>query len=418
MTSKYRTMGEQSYIAWAQSIGEVYTQPPYTETYATGLQVTISEGNPYHLLGRTNSVDVGGPFDTTRVNVDLGSGCRPRVMRHYSSGGSFRNAYSTVAVPSEAIHDYIRDIATRESAQQADAFILDWRNNNVPSDSEMDAWGSTVINSVKPTNPTVDLAMSIGEFVSERKFFSLPGNAGSIPGEYLNYMFGIAPTISDIQDLRTAIEDKEKIIRQHVRNSGRRIRRRFDADAEVTSSTVVQSGIRARFFGPNPNTNLHTTGTLTTHTRKTQKWAFSGAFTYYLPEEGFTRDLALMDKLYGVKPGSALAWELVPFSWLVDYKTSMGDSLSNFDSFVQDGLVMPYAYVMCHTTVDTEYVWQGSLKDPGGNLKPETLVASITIENKRRRPATPFGFGILPGDLSARQLSIITALGLTTLSNK
>lgn len=418
MTSKFRVTDKHSYNAYVLGSGGTYTVAPYAHSYAEQLQVTISEGNPYHLLGRTDSVDIGGPFDTTCIKVDLGTGCVPRVLRRNWSDGSLRNQYSALVVPSEQIHDHCRDILTRSTAAQADSYLLSWRQTNVPSDTTMDAWGSTVINSVKPTNPTVDLAISIGEFVSERKFFSLPGSAGSVPGEYLNFMFGVVPTISDIRDLRKAIADKEKIIGQHVRDSGRRVRRRFDADASVISSTSTLSNVLPRVIGPSLQSGMATTGTLTTHTKTTTKWSFSGAFTYYVPAEGFTRDLALLDKLYGVKPGSALAWELVPFSWLVDYKTSIGDTLSNFDSFIQDGLVMPYAYAMCHTKMVTEYVWQGGLLDPSGAMKPTTLVASVTTENKRRRPATPFGFGILPGSLTTRQLSIIAALGLTTMSNK
>ncbi len=418
MTTRFRPEGESSFVTYSKTLDGSYITPPTQTWYGTGLQVTTSEGNPYRLLGESDSLDIGGPFDTTRIKVDLGSECGPRLMRYYTSSGSFRNEYVTMALPNLEVRNILRDIRLQNSQTKANAYMQSWWDNHRPADSTLNAWGTTVISSVKPTNPIVDLSISVGEFVSERKFFALPGTAGSVEGEYLNYMFGVAPTLSDIQDLRHAISDKEELIAQHVRDSGRRVRRRFDGDEDITSSFAVAGSAGAAFLGTFPNTNLQQPGVLTTNTRKSVKYAFSGAFTYYLPKTGWVRKLKELDYLYGVVPGLSLGWELLPFSWLVDYKSSLGDAISNIDSFSQDGLVMPYAYVMCRTETRTEYEWRGNLRNATGAWEKVPLVATVTTVNKRRLPANPFGFGLLPGDLSLRQQSIIAALGLATVRNK
>lgn len=387
----------------------------YPTQYAHQLQVTSSESNPYFLLGRGDPRDIGGPFETANISIGPYS-LDPLLLQHYAGNGSVQYECYTAIVPNGTVSDLLRNIPLQNTLAKANSY-MQTRVPSRPDATALDALGAKAVNAVKPTSPVVDLSMSIGEFISERKFFSLPGRAGSVEGEYLNYMFGIAPTIADVQDLRTAIEDKEKIIRQYVRDSGRRIRRQYDFPLQTNVTELVTSNVFPASVGAPIDVNLVSRGTLHTHTRTRTKSWFSGAFTYYLPPEGWSRDLVLMDKLYGVVPGSALAWELLPFSWLVDYKTSIGAALSNLDSFAQDGLLMPYGYIMHHQQVETEYTWKGDVKEHG-SWRSYASTYTVTTERKMRQPANPFGFGIVPGDLTPRQLSIIAALGLATVRQK
>jgi len=276
----------------------------------------------------------------------------------------------------------------------------------------MDAMGTKAIDMVKPDNPSVDLATSLAELWSERRFFSVPGRSGSLPGEYLNYQFGIAPTVADFQDLRDTIENRDAILRQYQRDSGKLIRRQYHFKPEVT---VTQSTTNAPVYGMGGGLNffLNPGGRLTTLTRTTQKWWFSGAFRYSIPKDAFPKRISELDRLYGVKPGLSTGWELVPFSWLVDYFVPVGSLLSNMDSFLLDGLVMPYAYIMSTTEVETVYSWYGPLKNSLGVFQNVGVTSSVRKTRLRRRYATPFGFGLLPTDLSPKQLSILAALGLS-----
>lgn len=377
----------------------------------TCLEHLFAEGHPWFYLGKSR-LDLGGPFDLYRQIVE--GKLKPEWLR--SPRGAppplWSNEYFTIPVPGTAVSSAVNGISNQNSAANAKSYIGP-KIPESPSEITMDAMGSKAINMLNPTNPVADLATSVAEFASERKFFALPGTAGSLPGEYLNYMFGVAPTVGLTQDLRNAIANREKLTKQFIRDSGRWVRRRADVSFTTDVTKSVSTGYPST-IGPALSTSVAKIGQLTTITSTSQKFWFSGAFTYHLPKEGAARDMALLDYLYGVDPGAtSTAWELLPFSWLADYKSSMGVSLQNIESFAEHGIVMPYAYIMCHTKKVVTYHWHGDLRGPTGLWEKRDLVYTVTTETKKRRAANPFGFGITANDLSPKQWSILAALGLS-----
>lgn len=412
---KWRHVGRQSYIGENTSNMTPTTANGVTHELVTGLQYIKSEGHPYYLLGKSR-LDLGGNLDI--VKIDSQGSLTPRWLR--SPGGlvpPWSNEYYTILVPSSAVSSVLTGMRNQSSAALANSYILP-RIPSHPSETTMMGVGAQMINNLNPTNSVADLAISMAEFFSERKLFSLPTKAGSLAGEYLNYMFGIAPTIGLVKDLRSAISDREKVTQQYVRDSGKWVRRQ--SEWEPTRSTVkTVSSTYPATFGPSISTSVAKPGQLTTITREYQKWSFSGAFTYYLPPEGIGRDVELLDKLYGVKPGaSSTAWELMPFSWIADYKVSLGASIQNVEAFAEHHIVMPYAYVMCHSKREVEYTWVGSTRSPSGMWVDTMLHNTVITESKQRRAANPFGFGISPQALSPKQWSILAALGLSLASRK
>lgn len=279
-------------------------------------------------------------------------------------------------------------------------------------DDELNALGTLAISLTKPTDPAVDMITTMAELLAERKFFSVPGKSGSLAGEYLNYQFGIAPLISTAQDLRKAVDNADKIVGQFLRDSGRWVRRSFDFDPLITSSTARTSGVYP-WAHSGINIYLVESGTLTVNTRTETKSWFAGAFQYHLPKEAIPRRVAELDILYGVKPGVSTGWELIPYSWLVDYFVPVGHMLSYADDYYQYGLILPYSYLMSHTVTTIEYQWKGRVKDAAGNWTNRTVSGTLTKERKRRIRASPFGFGLKPGDLTTKQLSILAAVGIS-----
>lgn len=419
MDDKYRVSTKTPFTGFAKALGYIIDHTRVLPTYR--LQYVQSEGHPFRLLGKNDRLDIGGPFFNSKFEVDLGSWDPEWQVHINTSGTRYYEYFGIPCVPSGSdfgpgsIATMVTNLSQVVDNKEKARYHLDLRNPQALSSNELDAWGTSVINSVLPTNPTVDIAMSIGEFVSERKFFSLPGTSGSLPGEYLNYMFGIAPTLADIRDLRTAIAEQDKILAQYARDSGRLVRRRYEPEPTIVNRHEVIDDVYPENIGSHESVYVHERGRLTHTQKSTTKLWFSGAFTYHFPQEGLPKTLAELDRLYGVVPGVGLTWELLPFSWLLDYKLSIGAAIGNFDSFIQDGLVMPYAYVMAQQEIVDHYVWVGNIKNFDGVFQPRRLTAVVKRTVQQRRPATPFGFGLLPGELSARQLSIIAALGLTKL---
>lgn len=383
-------------------------------TFTKGGQITISDGNS-HWRERLGSFRVGGPFDSRRIDVSFDQTLKTSLRRHVNPGSPNPYERSMIWIPHVDIRDMANKLTTSRSALEVEQTLAIVGYGF--SVTNLIALGTKAVSQFSPLNSVADTSTTLAEFVSERKLFSVPGTAGTVPGEYLNYQFGVSPSIGFANDLRSAIGDRQKTVQQLARDSGRWTRRQGTVYEDHTNGVSnVFPDVFPASIGPGFNTSLATRGILSISESVHRKAWFSGAFTYHLPREGTVgRSVAELDKLYGVKPGVSTAWELLPYSWLADYKTSIGATMKNLDDFGRDGLVMPFGYIMGKQTTTTQYTWTGAIRDDSGDLVSTVLSASIRKTSMQRAQAHPFGFGILPGDLSGRQLSILAALGLSKI---
>lgn len=384
-------------------------------------QTLMSENHPYRKLGKDGNKEIGGDFRSQKIEIAMDSWA-PKVMHRKLSSSTFTTETLVLAPTSDFnILNKLRDACkvTNGSVDITDIRNYMDGNHKLPyyPDSFLDNWGTSVINSIAPTNPVADLATTLAELASERKFFARPGGALGRPDkEFLNFQFGMLPTASFAKDLRKAVSNRDKIINQYERDSGKRVRRSFSPPPVVmTESTEVGSTFVPiwSFGGLTPSASVAGTGVVTKVTKDVVRLWFSGAFTYHLPKRGWKSDLERLDKLYGVLPSKSTFWELTPYSWLADYFTTEGDYQQNLDSFAGNALVMPYGYVMCEQRRHIDYKWVGNVRDELGILKPYTSHGTITWTNMHRRKATPYGFGMSSSDLTGQQIAVITALGLS-----
>jgi len=250
---------------------------------------------------------------------------------------------------------------------------------------------------------------------------SIPGKAllkrgpspKNIGGEYLNVEFGLKPLISDLGKFAEAYQNSEKILAQLERDSGRMVRRKYTFPTETVEKVEEFPDV---FPAAGSSISIYSIGRgklVRTETLK-RKFKFSGAFTYYVPPKGTWRRTEFeLAHLYGTRFDLGTAWELTPWSWAADWFGNFGDVVKNISQFSQDGLVLRYGYIMCHSTRHVDLTWTGEINQ-GNGWHPVTLKDSYTWETKQRKRATPYGFGIdLATDLSDRQLAIIAALGLS-----
>lgn len=297
---------------------------------------------------------------------------------------------------------------------------------NPSSDAVLDALGSTAIANTIPTNPLSGIgqfAAELRELPTTSKVAQWVGQAAELKSikrmsktqllrrsgsDYLNFQFGWLPFVKDLKQFFETAKNADKHIAQLVRDSGRGVRRRWNFPDEVsTEVTEMGNGYGAPsldsylIVGPGKLSK-------TVITRK-RRW-FSGSFTYYLPKDVNARNEAILHHLYGLRIDTSLIWKIAPWTWALDWKLNFGNVVSNVAAFAHDGLVMRYGYMMETTTVLTEYALDG-LNLYG--IGPINLTQSFVTTTKRRRKATPFGFGFNLGNLNARQRSIIVALGLS-----
>jgi hypothetical protein len=300
--------------------------------------------------------------------------------------------------------------------------------------------GATAISKVLPTNPISDLPTALGELLNE----GLPRAIGSqflkrrrispdeISGEYLNYTFGIAPFIRDMQAFGRATQRAKELIDEYSRRAGKLIRRRYEfplASDSTTNEWSTNGGFAVYLRGPE-GSNLSPClrpvyggwpGVRTDVTTRSKQTWYSGAFTYYLPSSRdfasrLTREEAEMRHLFGGLSVDT-AWNLLPYSWAADWITNAGDVLHNVSAFARDGLVMPWGYVMerCEFRTDSKVVGAvlGSQDTTYGHYYfPDAISTSRGAVYQRRRRATPFGFGLSESGFTPRQWSILSALGV------
>lgn len=288
--------------------------------------------------------------------------------------------------------------------------------------NHLPALGATAISRCRPLQPEADLAVAFAELYRE----GLPHiprllrrkDSEDVPfkdwaaDEYLNYQFGISPIVGEIQGVHSAISNAERILSQYKRDSGRLVRRGYQFPTSVESSETI---VRDRNWYPHGPYSVNWQGPCSVVLKKTvttETW-FSGAFTYYASDGNTGKASQLLDQanlLFGVKLDHEVVWNLLPWSWLIDWFSNIGDVAGNFSALTSDGLLMPWGYIMQTVTTEREYSLRGAVLKDG---RPVDASQTFTSVQKLRRKASPWGFGVEWDDLSPRQIAILAALGIT-----
>lgn len=389
----------------------------------TGTQMTVSEGHPWKKNSTFKGEDIGGDFLSIRrgYSDNRGSDENPTPQFAYNVTNRFGQTYSYVGgiYPINPTTVYARNFSPY--------FPPDLSY----SDSQLDAFGTTAIARCNPVKSPANLSVAMAELIRE----GLPNMLGhtfwkentrriqSLGDEYLNVQFGWLPLVSDIQDTAKAVLNMDDLMRQYERDSGRLVRRGYDFPTIRESSETVQVGSNTTGLwlgsGDRPAsgfTQLAGAKTILRREIERKLW-FRGGFTYYLPSDYESRSkmgqrLYLARQLLGLEITPETLWNLTPWSWAADYFANVGDVMTNVSNFASDGLVLQYGYLMEHTIIKDTYTATGYILNGYGSTP---LSCTLTTEVKKRRRATPFGFGVDKGSLTGRQLSILAALGISRL---
>jgi hypothetical protein len=270
-------------------------------------------------------------------------------------------------------------------------------------------YGSTAVAKSIPDIPEFSLFRFVGELkaglpkvpltilAKERKL-------RDTGGEYLNYQFGIAPLIGDLQDFIKVLQNpKFRASLQSHLDEEFRIRKTLDKGTTSTRR-VLTSAEMAVAPASGGSGYLKSTSTF-------RIWS-SCSFAYYQLTE-LDRLLADLDRKtggLGVIPTAIDIWNLVPWSWLIDWFVNFNHVLTNVSYLGRDGLYFRRGYIMGTYTDEQEHFRSGVAH--GSSF---TTVGRITSERKYRVKASPFGFGYTWKDFDPFQLSILGALGVNRL---
>lgn len=299
-------------------------------------------------------------------------------------------------------------------------------------------------NRCKPTKPDFSLAVSLYELkdvpgmlkqatraimrlVSAKARRRRPGRTEEW---YLAIQFGWVPLLSDIRKFADAQRNGQRRLAQLIRDEGKPVRRGTKMRNPWDQGSAEENNWRSVSVGQAYNTSMspllvtqcYGGGDATTSYQsgyEVNTWA-EGQFRYLLPpgprNVDWTRNMRR--RLMGARVTPSEVYQIMPWSWLVDYFTNLGDFIETTNSGVADRLISDYFFVMnsyewYQTTTSTQFVYTG--KDA---TNPKEVTASRTTKwvNKSRWPVSTFGVGVTQGNLSPYQVSILGALGKSRLT--
>ncbi len=403
-----------------------YYSSPFT---LNGLQIQETEDVDRKVHPRSKSSrDSGGPFKSKKLDITFDRLYYKGKSRLPWTGG-FRTLYEIDgfgALRSTETDPYLSfDVAAINALYASISF----------PGTDLASYGNKALLRVDPTRGVVqDPSEFIFELVRDgipqlpTKLVKTLQRLRGAGKDYLSVQFGWLPFLRDTVSLVETYYDIERRIAQLQRDSGQSVRRTGTLKHEKSSTPVSWSGGFPQFLPNGPlfqDTNI-TTPIVRAWTETEERVWFAGKGSYILPIDlrpnpmQGKRELFLSALAQSVSPSSV--WELLPWSWLIDYFTNIGEVIRRAAGHGLGTYTLDYCYLMRQVTTRTSYTVSNytplvlSDSSPGGNVKLANYNAYscvITKTTKERIAATPFGFGLNTSSLSASQYAILTALGLS-----
>lgn len=280
-------------------------------------------------------------------------------------------------------------------ANPADGVFAPKTVSGEPSDSSLAA---SLLASTNPSRPVIDLPIFVFELREIPKLLKLEGDtflrkAGSAN---LSYQFGIRPLVNDLANLLNfgdAVKKREKELEELAKSGLRRKRQLWDGTSTTSDSVILNSD----------GFTLNGVGNYTT-TKKC--WGYVEWFPLDPPALMKADKRALARKaVLGLTIDFSTAWNAIPWSWLVDWCTNVGDVLIANRNLVGAGhgpiQIMRQSQTMCD--------WTLSGTAASFTSKP---CRHQTVQKTRRTVASVSLSAQLP-ILTWRQLSILGSIGVT-----
>jgi hypothetical protein len=294
----------------------------------------------------------------------------------------------------------------------------------------MGAWATKGAQRARTLKPVLDFGIQVGELAESYQLVSgmdevvdhvkrntatkgqairqlnqmLKGFGGG--GLYL--LFGVAPLVEVATKLPTLTADLEKAIRRAFKHDGRKFHRHIKL--KDTDTTGHFKGTNVCFPTLFAEAWMKENSGTWTISRKEKIW-FETNLIYRIPPGSYEdKHKALRKKLLGVRLDGATLYELAPFSWMLDWFTSVGALLNNTMDHTyyrfEDPCIMHESRY--HKTV------KGTVRYyPTGGSNVTTTVhpyGSVKVTVKRRQGYTWGEIGLTLEPLANYQLAVFAFL--------
>ncbi len=243
-----------------------------------------------------------------------------------------------------------------------------------PSKSAMSSMAAPLLRQSAPSQQEINLVRSLGElkdFPSMLKASKLVQTHGirafrnpkDAAGQFLNWMFGVQPTISDLQALSETVIRADPILKQYIAQERVRLRRKATRELGdyqnsgtyvnkfgFTSSGATSFGgdVSAQYSYVLPTDSSTASDVLYAHVawsvRARQRLVTSATYEYYIPQpEGVSGRMSEYSQLARRLVGGGLTaetiYDLTPYSWLVDWFVDVGGLISYQQNMVDNQMI-------------------------------------------------------------------------------
>jgi hypothetical protein len=247
--------------------------------------------------------------------------------------------------------------------------------------------------------------------------------------EYLNIVFGWKPFLRDLRDTYSAMQELRYQLDKLLAESGRILRRRATVKHEVSVTQPINATYAYPFAQVNGGVGGWPMIGSSTHTvtrRVEERVWFVGHWIYYLYHlNDWLWEASATSALFGTNVTPELLWNLLPWSWLVDWFGNVGDILANASPNAAGSPLLLDSYLMRSLTDECEAECRVTLDandHPGYNWPrvSHTFRTRLRVASKQRQVGgNPFGFAQdrTLEDLNVHQFQILAALGLSKGQN-
>jgi len=275
------------------------------------------------------------------------------------------------------------------------------------------------IASMNPNVPNVDAAVDLAEL------HELPGLLKSAGGIALGLVseiakgsakanllaqFGIGPILSDylkLLDFADEVAQRERQLLNMATSEGMHFRRTLGSESWEARGIVLDQGA---FHSAADNQTSTNKIRMTVHGKRRYWFTARAKLSYSLPERE-VHTLAARVALGENQASLASVWQLLPWSWLIDWFSNTGDIANAF----RGGIAWTWTGINVMST--SEYYVTGSFPSPRSGFTYSPMNPNAYAVVKRRTPVSiiwtlptftvPF--------LSARQMSILVSLFATKI---
>lgn len=234
------------------------------------------------------------------------------VYRDYYDGGRINKPLTNYF--GAYFHDYTCDMLTSPGMKQ-------W-HDGVDSPSNTDIANQVQAGS-NPSRPWVDVVASIAQLPqgvetireSFRQFYGL----GKVAQTYLKYKFDVAPNVSDLLKIllfQGKVDDRIKELTRLKQKGLHRTITVGEYTSDRTYGEVLQSANSFIYHTIQRVTSERCWGYIV--------WTPNADF----PDTATDMRRLAVQSVYGLTIDSATLWELIPWSWLMDWCTNIGDYVS------------------------------------------------------------------------------------------